>query len=368
MSDSAPKEPPGEQGPAAPGTTDRQGPALPGEQKPTTGEPAAKSSEGAPKEPPIRLRPLGTTGLDVAELALGTWGLSGDGYGPVSNRDAEATVRRAIELGITLFETSDAYAKGATEALLGRLLEPHPEAQIATRHGVDRSQKPARKRFDPAYLEGALARTLERLRRPAVDVYLLHNPTEETLRNGELLAFVRGLKASGKVRCWGVSVGDAASGRAALEAEAEVIEVAYNAFHAADLASLAEEIAEARAGVLARSVLAYGLLAGLWPVTKSFPEGDHRRLRWIDAEEMATRVRQLDALRTLQGGEVFSLRGAAVRYALANHLVSAAVLGPRSVLQLEQLVREAGKGPPYLEEEKLASLPVRLAEMGIHGW
>jgi aryl-alcohol dehydrogenase-like predicted oxidoreductase len=325
-------------------------------------------SDSTTTEPPIRLRPLGSTGLDVAELALGTWGLSGDGYGPVSNRDAEATVRRAVELGVTLFETSDAYGKGAAESLLGRLLEPHPHTQIATRHGVDRSEKPARKRFDPAYLQGSLDRTLERIRRPAVDVYLLHNPTEETLRNGELRAWLRGLKASGKARCWGVSVGSTEAGYAALEAEAEVIELAYNAFHSSDLANLGAAIAEARVGVLARSVLAYGLLAGLWPVTKTFPEGDHRRHRWIDAEEMATRVRQLDALRTLQVGDVFSLRGAAVRFALSNHLVSAAVLGPRSVLQLEQLVREAGKAPPYLDEERLAALPVKLAEMGIQGW
>lgn len=325
-------------------------------------------SESTPNEPAIRLRPLGSTGIDVAELALGTWGLSGDGYGPISNREAEATIRRAVELGVTLFETSDAYGKGATEALLGRLLEPHPTTQIATRHGVDRTEKPAKKRFDPAYLQGALERSLERLKRSCIDVYLLHNPTEEELRREELQAFLKSLKKAGKVRCWGVSVGDADVGRAALEAEAEVIELAYNAFHAADLASLASDIAEARVGVLARSVLAYGLLAGMWPPSKLFPEGDHRRLRWIDSDELGVRVRQLDGLRGLLGGDVVSLRGAAVRYVLANHLVSSAVLGPRSVSQLEQLVREAGKSPPYLDEEKFAKLPVRLAELGINAW
>jgi aryl-alcohol dehydrogenase-like predicted oxidoreductase len=325
-------------------------------------------TDDAPNDPLIRLRPLGATGLDVAELALGTWGLSGDGYGPIANRESEAIVRRAIELGVTLFETSDAYGKGATEALLGRLLEPHPDALIATRHGLDRSEKPPRKRFDPAYLQAAIERSLERLRRPAIDLYLLHNPTEMTLRNDDLLAWLRGLKASGKVKHWGVSVDDADTGRAAMEAGAEVIEIAYNAFHSSDLASLGAEVAEARVGVLARSVLAYGLLAGLWPVTKIFPEGDHRRQRWIDADELSTRIRQLDALRTLQHGEVVSLRGAAVRYVLSNHLVSTAVLGPRSVAQLEQLIREAGKAPPYLDEERLARLPVKLAEQGIHSW
>jgi len=326
-------------------------------------------SDATSAEPPIRLRPLGATGLDVAELALGTWGLSGDGYGPVANREAEAIVERALRLGVTLFETSDAYARGATEALLGRLLEPHKATTlVATRHGVDRSSKPPRKRFDPDFLQKSLDQTRARLRRDAVDIYLLHNPVAETLSHRELRAFLGQLKASGQVRCWGVAAGDAGVARAAIEAGADVIELAYNAFHSADLASLASEIADARTAVLARSVLGYGLLAGLWPASKIFPEGDHRRQRWLDADELASRVRQLDALRSLQSNEVSSLRGAALRFVLSNHLVSTAVLGPRSVLQLDQLVNEAGKGPPYLDEDRLARLPVRLSEAGVNSW
>ena len=120
--------------------------------------------------------------------------------------------------------------------------------------------------------------------------------------------------------------------------------------------------------VRALSVLAYGLLAGLWPATKAFPEGDHRRRRWIDADEMATRVRQLDALRPLMSGAVPSLRAVALRYVLSNHLVSAAVLGPRSVRQLDQLLGEAGDGPPYLDEDRLARLPIQLSELGLTSW
>lgn len=326
-------------------------------------------SEQANQEPPIRLRPLGATGMDVAELALGTWGLSGDGYGPISNRDAEQIVKKAVELGVTLFETSDAYARGATESLLGRLLEPHiATTQIASRHGVDRGQKPPRKCFDPSYLGKSLDASLGRLQRERLDILLLHNPTAEALRREELQAFFREAKAAKKIRAWGVAAGDAEVARAAIEVGAEVIELAYNAFHASDMKQLAGVIADHRTGVLARSILSYGLLAGLWPLTKTFPEGDHRRDRWIDAEELQERIRQLDALRSLQTGDVFSLRGAAVRYVLSNHLVSCAVLGPRSVLQLEQLVREAGKGPPYLDEDRLMKLPVKLAEAGVESW
>jgi aryl-alcohol dehydrogenase-like predicted oxidoreductase len=184
----------------------------------------------------------------------------------------------------------------------------------------------------------------------------------------DLIAFLRELKDAGKVKAWGVSVGDAEVGRVAIDAGAEVIEIAYNPLFSGDFHALASDVARNRVGVLARSVLSYGLLVGGWPTGKTFPEGDHRRERWIDGMELFTRLSQLDAVRTLQSSEVLTLRAASLRFVLANHLVSSAVLGPRSVAQLEQLVREAGKGPPYLEEHRLAELPVKLSDVGVYAW
>jgi aryl-alcohol dehydrogenase-like predicted oxidoreductase len=66
-----------------------------------------------------------------------------------------------------------------------------------------------------------------------------------------------------------------------------------------------------------------------------------------------------------RGLDVLTMRGAAVRFVLANHIVSAAVLGPRTVEQLEQLVRETGGGPRYLSDEDLRQLPRALDRVGI---
>jgi len=62
---------------------------------------------------------------------------------------------------------------------------------------------------------------------------------------------------------------------------------------------------------------------------------------------------------------VLSMRAAALRWVLHHRTVSSAVLGPRSCLQLDQLVREAGKGPPYLEDWALVALRNRLHEVGV---
>ena len=82
--------------------------------------------------------------------------------------------------------------------------------------------------------------------------------------------------------------------------------------------------------------------------------------------ELEHRIDQLDAIRFLVKGEVHTLRAAAVRFVLANHLVSCAVLGPRTVEQLEQLVRETGAGPRYLPDDDLRQLPRALDRVGIH--
>src|SRR5277367_48350 len=103
----------------------------------------------------MRKRPLGKTGLSVSELALGTWALSGDAVGPVDASSAERVVARALDIGVTTFDTADAYGGGAMEALLGRLLPSRDDLVIVTKGGVDRTTEPALKRFDEAYLERA---------------------------------------------------------------------------------------------------------------------------------------------------------------------------------------------------------------------
>lgn len=311
----------------------------------------------------MRRRALGRTGITTGELGLGTWGLSGDAYGPVAEGEATRTIARALELGVELFDTSDAYGKGAMERALGKLL-PKASGLVVTKLGTDRDATPPRKRFDLSYLREAFEKSQERLARDAIDVVLLHNPTKEAIDKGEALEFLRELKKRGLVRAYGVSVGDVETARASIKMGAEVLELAYNAFFAKDLHDLSDDIASTETAVLARSVLAHGLLAGHWSASREFYAGDHRARRW-EPHELAHRVAQLDTLRPLVSGQVLSLRAAALRFVLSNDLVSAVVLGPRSVTQLEQLVREAGEGPPYLKDTQLAELAARLKSAGI---
>lgn len=299
----------------------------------------------------------------MSELSLGTWGLSGDGYGPVHGSDQDAVIDRALAMGVTLFETADCYGNGRMEQRLGERL-PKDGTVVVTKVGTRRETPVARKDFSVAYLKDAIARSQERLRRDVLDCVLLHNPSSQAFNSGELGAFMASLVEEGKLRSWGASVGNAEAGRSAISYGAQVLEIAFNIFHQEEYKELEAQIISFQIGLLARSVLAHGLLCGQWPPTKEFARTDHRSERW-SIDELRRRITQLNAVRTLLSEELPSLRSIALRFALSSDLVSSAVLGPRTSLQLDQLVREAGKAPPYIEPGKLINLRERLVTVGI---
>lgn len=311
----------------------------------------------------MRRRSLGSTGIQIPELCLGTWGLSGDGYGTVEEQEQDQVIERALALGVKAFETADVYASGAMESRLGRLLEKVDDAIVITKVGTDRSATPPVKRFDDVYLREAIEKSRERLKRK-IDVLLLHNPSKGALAKEKTRELLQQLIKDGVMQCWGVSAGSADVATSAIELGAQVVQLAYSPFYQRDLRAVLEPAKEKQVGLLARSVLAHGLLCGQWPTTRTFVSGDHRRDRWT-TDELKKRLSQLSALRPSVYGEITSLRSAALRYVLDEPAISAVVLGPKSTLQLDQLVRDAGKEPPYLPVGARSSLEARLSNMGI---
>ncbi len=311
----------------------------------------------------MRKRPLGKTGLEVSELSLGTWGLSGDAYGPIAEGEIERIVPRAIELGIDVFETADIYGKGGDGA---RARPPAPRGKlIVTKIGTDLASVPPRKRFQKSAFSASRSssRRIGSGARRSTSCSCTTRRCWRWRRRSPSI-FLKELKKRGTLKAWGVSAGSVEVARSAIRHGAEVIELAYNLFVAADLHEIAGDVADSGCAVLARSVLSHGLLTGHWTAEREFNRPDHRAERWT-ASELKQRISQLEALRPVVTGPVLTLRSAALRFVMSNQLVTSAVLGPRSVAQLEQLVREAGFGPPYLRDTALAELAARLKGVGI---
>lgn len=312
----------------------------------------------------MRSRPLGNTGLTVSELTLGTWGLSGDAYGAVTEEEQVTVVERAVALGVTCIETADVYGRGAMETLLGDRVSKNESVVIVTKIGTARADSPPRKRFDKQYLAEAFDASRKRLQRDVLDVVLLHNPAASTIARGECTAFLAEQKAAGKLKAWGVSAGNVAAARAAMDRGAQVLSLAYNALFSRDVKELEADIRSTRTALLTRSALAHGMLCGYWSLYKEFPPKDHRSERWTP-DELRRRLQQLSPLRSAFTANVTTQRSVALRYVLSNDVVSSVITGPRNPLQLDQLVREAGNGPPYLTSQQLESLHFRLGQLGV---
>jgi aryl-alcohol dehydrogenase-like predicted oxidoreductase len=221
---------------------------------------------------------LGDAGPTVSAMGLGCMGMSGS-YGPADEGEATATIQRALELGVTLFDTGDFYGDGANERLVGRALVGRREmAVIATKTGMRRTED-GKPRVDgtPSYLRQACDRSLERLGVDHIDLYHLARvdplvPVEESV--GAMAELV----AAGKVRSLGLSeISPATIRRAHAVHPIAALQTEYSLWerHAED--AILPTVRELGVGFVAYSPLGRGFLAGGLRSPGELSEGDFRR-------------------------------------------------------------------------------------------
>jgi aryl-alcohol dehydrogenase-like predicted oxidoreductase len=237
-------------------------------------------------------------GTPVGRLGLGCFS-----YGNTAPREGIRAIRRALELGINLLDTSDAYGAGENEIMVGRALAGRrARAFLTTKFGwvLDASGKPVRLDGSRAHVRRACEASLKRLRTDYIDLYIAHRidpsvPIEETV--GELSRLID----EGKVRSIGVSeAGTATLERAHRTAPLAALQTEYSLWSRGPEAELLPLCGRLGIAFIAYSPLGRGFLAGQVRAETDLVKGDFRRTHpRFEAANLKRNLAFLDSLSDL---------------------------------------------------------------------
>jgi aryl-alcohol dehydrogenase-like predicted oxidoreductase len=227
----------------------------------------------------MKKRILGTNGLEVSELGFGCMGLS-FGYGPATEHDAAIKlIRAAHELGVTFFDTAEAYG-AANEELLGEALAPvRDEVVFATKFGW-RDGDPRKGELDsrPERIRLVAEQSLKRLRTDRIDLFYQHRVDPEVPIE-DVAGTVKELIAEGKVKHFGLSEAGATTIRRAHAVQpVAALQSEYSLFTRDPEAEILPTLEELGIGFVPFSPLGKGFLTGKIDTDTTFAEGDIRNM------------------------------------------------------------------------------------------
>ena len=298
-------------------------------------------------------------GLTVSAQGLGCMGMS-EGYGAAGWDASIATIRRGLDLGVTLIDTADAYGAGHNEVLVGRAIAGRrDEVQLATKVGIDRSGGDTAwvLRGDPAYIRRACDASLLRLGVDVIDLYYLHRPPQ-TATIEEAVGAMAELVEQGKVRHLGLSeVDDALLRRAYAVHPIAAVQSEYSAWTRDPETSALGALRELGVGLVAYSPLGRGFLTGTVDVDSLGAKDSRRRLPRFSAEAARQNKVITDAIRRIAEARNVAPAQVALAWVSAQAprlgVPVAAIPGTKRVRWLEQNVAALGIG---LSAEELTTL------------
>ncbi|TCR19284.1 aldo/keto reductase [Streptomyces sp. BK205] len=294
----------------------------------------------------LPLRRLGTQGLEVGAVGLGTMGMT-MAYGTADEQGSIATLRRAHELGVTLFDTAELYGMGtgSNEQLLGRALKDvRDDVVLATKFGFDLSDPTKLGALDsrPEHIREVTENSLRHLATDHIDVLYQHR-VDPAVPIEEVAGTVGELIAEGKVRYFGLSeAGPDILRRAHAVHPVSVLQTEYSVFERAVEAEVLPVVRELGIGFVPYSPLGRGFLTGAVRPAAEYPSDDMRSWdeRWQPGnyEKNLAAVRELTALAESKGIAVTQL---ALAWLLAQGDDIVPIPGTRSVRRLEENVASA---------------------------
>jgi aryl-alcohol dehydrogenase-like predicted oxidoreductase len=319
----------------------------------------------------IAKRKLGQQGLIVSSQGLGCMGMSAAIYGAADQAESIATLHRAIELGVTLFDTAEVYGPFENEALLGRALEgKRHQVVLASKFGFRiEDGRSIGVTSRPEHIRASVEGSLQRLKTDYIDLLYQHRIDPEVPIE-EVVGAMAQLVAAGKVRYIGLSEAGVANIRRAHAVHPiSALQSEYSLWERNLEQDVIPVLRELGIGLVPFSPLGRGFLSGTAQRAESYPASDFRRLdpRLQGANfdlnmEAARAVQQLAEQRGLtagqialawvlhQGDDMVPIPGTKRRtYLEQNVAASEVVLSVEEMRQLEQALAQVA-GPRYSPE------------------
>jgi aryl-alcohol dehydrogenase-like predicted oxidoreductase len=295
----------------------------------------------------IGTRPLGHSGIEVSELILGA--MMFGSWGQPDEAECHAMVDRALDAGITTIDVADIYDAGRSEEIVGEALRGRRDRVVlATKCGLPFDGDVERSGLSARWIERACEDSLRRLGTDRIDLYQMHVPDPATPMEETLTAFDR-LVSAGKVRAIGTSNFDGTQvNEVCSRARAHGWPVPTSEQPMYSLLARGAErdlLPACRAndvGAIVYSPLDGGWLTGKYQSDEIDPDSragraaehfDHRNAL-VRADKRAC----IDALMAIASGASMTLAQLALAFVLDESAVSAAIIGPRTLVQLDQLV------------------------------
>jgi aryl-alcohol dehydrogenase-like predicted oxidoreductase len=325
----------------------------------------------------MKYRTLGKSGIKVSEIGFGTWTIALDwwagGSKMMDDDEAIRMLKRAYDLGINFYEMADMYGNGKSEKLVARAFDgmrrsgngiDGDEIVYSTKWGYDmytnkqvgHSELPQRHN-DAEFLEYALQQSLIRLQTDCIDVYSLHNPKMNAIKNDQLFRSLDACLKSGRIRSHGIALGPAIGWKdegilAMQDRKITCLQTVYNILEQDPGRTFFDIAKENRVGIMVRVPDASGVLTGKVNEKTVFDKNDHRSSRtreWI--VEAMQKVEKMKPISLAYGWNIAQL---AIKFILSQKEVSVVLPTVINMQELEMFA-EMSDGK-YLADKDLAEI------------
>ena len=296
-------------------------------------------------------RKLGRNGPEITTVGFGAWAAGGPwlaGWGPQSDDDSIAAIRRAVELGCNWIDTAAIYGLGHSEVVVGQAIKglPREDLFIATKCGrvADENGKPHGD-LRPDSIRRQMEESLTRLGVETIDLYQIHWPDNDTgTPLEESWATLAKFQEEGKARYLGVSNFDVPLlERCEKIRHVDSLQPPYSMLKR-DAEAMTLPWCEANGtGVICYSPMQAGLLSGTFDLSRVAEDDWRRRNACFIEPDLSRNLEIVEQLRPVAGRLGLTVGQLAIAWVLRQPAVTAAIVGARRPSQVEQNLAAMGK-------------------------